>query len=84
MKSRIFAALARYGYYNAVALAVIAVCGFAHVINAISSTSLFHAVMPVWGITACIAYGLVCFATKKGSALKLLFVAGALTTFWMQ
>jgi hypothetical protein len=82
--NRLFAALARYGYYNAVALAIIAVCAVANIITAIQAPSLFAAVAPVGAFTACIAYGLLCHAWKRDSLVKLLFVAGALTTFWFQ
>lgn len=84
MKHPLLAALEKQGFYDLTALAVIGACGIAHLFNAFDSTSLFHAVMPVFGITACIAYGLICYASQKGSLLKLLFVVGALTTFWIQ
>ena len=71
-------------YYDASALAIIGLCGIAHLINAFSSTSLFTAIMPIFGVVACVAYGLVCFASSKGSIIKVLFVVGALTTFWIQ
>lgn len=71
-------------YYDAITLAIIGLCGIAHLITASNSTSLFTAIMPIFGVVACIAYGLVCFASRRGSLLKLLFVAGALTTFWIQ
>ena len=71
-------------YYDASTLAVIGLCGIAHLITATNSTSPFTAVMPIFGVVACVAYGLVCFASSRGSLLKLLFVAGALTTFWIQ
>jgi len=84
MNSNLLAALAKQGIYDLTALATIGACGVAHLISAFNSTALFQATMPVFGITACIAYGLICFASKKGSLLKLLFVVGALTTFWIQ
>ena len=71
-------------YYDATTLAIIALCGIAHLITATNSTNLFTAIMPIFGVVACIAYGLLCFASRRGSLLKLLFVAGALTTFWIQ
>ncbi|WMP16959.1 hypothetical protein [Thiothrix lacustris] len=71
-------------YYDAITLAVIGLCGIAHLINAFSSTSLFTAIMPIFGFMACMAYALVCFASSKGSIIKVLFVVGALTTFWIQ
>jgi hypothetical protein len=40
--------------------------------------------MPVFGFTACLAYGLLCFATSKNSLPKVLFVVGAFSTFWIQ
>lgn len=77
-------ALVRHGAYNLLALILIGGCAIAHLFNAISSASPFYAVMPVFGFVACVAYALLCFATKKNSLLKLLFVAGAFTTFWIQ
>ncbi|OQX07479.1 MAG: hypothetical protein BWK73_27950 [Thiothrix lacustris] len=77
-------ALAKQGAYGLLALGLIAACGVAHLFNAISSASLFTAVMPVFGFVACIAYGLLCYASRSGSLLKLLFVVGAFSTFWIQ
>lgn len=77
-------ALTRQGAYGLLALGLIAACGVAHLFNAISSASLFTAVMPVFGFMACIAYGLLCYASRIGSLLKLLFVVGAFSTFWIQ
>ena len=77
-------ALTRQGAYGLLALGLIAACAIAHLFNAISSASLFTAVMPVFGFTACLAYGLLCFATRKNSLLKVLFVVGAFSTFWIQ
>ncbi len=77
-------ALAKQGAYGLLALGLIAACGVAHLFNAISSASLFTAVMPVFGFMACIAYGLLCYASRSGSLLKLLFVVGAFSTFWIQ
>ena len=71
-------------YYDATTLGIIALCGIAHLITASSSTSLFTAIMPIFGVVACVAYALVCFASSKGSIIKVLFVVGALTTFWIQ
>lgn len=71
-------------YYDASTLAIIGLCGIAHLINAFSSTSPFTAIMPIFGFVACMAYALVCFASSKGSIIKVLFVVGALTTFWIQ
>lgn len=71
-------------YYDATTLGIIALCGIAHLINAFSSTSPFTAIMPIFGFVACMAYALVCFASSKGSIIKVLFVVGALTTFWIQ
>jgi hypothetical protein len=88
--SRLAAFFARLDWrmvYDLGTLATIALCGIAHAVNAfqaLNSPSLFASVMPVFGFTACIAYGLVCYASKKGGVLKLVFVAGALTTFWVQ
>ena len=77
-------ALAKQGAYGLLALGIIAACAIAHLFNAISSASLFTAVMPVFGFMACIAYGLLCYASRRGSLLKLLFVVGAFSTFWIQ
>lgn len=77
-------ALAKQGAYGLLALGLIAACAIAHLFNAISSASLFTAVMPVFGFMACIAYGLLCYASRSGSLLKLLFVVGAFSTFWIQ
>ncbi len=77
-------ALTRQGAYGLLALGLIAACAIAHLFNAISSASLFTAVMPVYGFTACIAFGLSCFATRKNSLLKVLLVVGAFSTFWIQ
>ena len=77
-------ALAKQGAYGLLALGLIAACGVAHLFNAISSASLFTAVMPVFEFMACIAYGLLCYASRSGSLLKLLFVVGAFSTFWIQ
>lgn len=77
-------ALMKQGAYGLLALGLIAACGVAHLFNAISSASLFTAVMPVFGFMACIAYGLLCYAYRSGSLLKLLFVVGAFSTFWIQ
>lgn len=77
-------ALTRQGAYGLLALGLIAACAIAHLFNAISSASLFTAVMPVFGFMACIAYGLLCYASRRGSLLKLLFVVGAFSTFWIQ
>ena len=77
-------ALMKQGAYGLLALGLIAACGVAHLFNAISSASLFTAVMPVFGFTACWGYGLLCFATRKNSLLKVLFVVGAFSTFWIQ
>ena len=77
-------ALAKQGAYGLLALGIIAACAIAHLFNAISSASLFTAVMPVFGFTACLAYGFLCFATRKNSLLKVLFVVGAFSTFWIQ
>ena len=73
--------------YDLGTLAIIALCGVAHAVSAyqaLNNPSLFASVMPVFGFTACVAYGLICYASKKGSLLKLVFVAGALTSFWVQ
>ena len=77
-------ALAKQGAYGLLALGIIAACAIAHLFNAISSASLFTAVMPVYGFITCIAFGLLCFATRKNSLLKVLFVVGAFSTFWIQ
>ncbi len=77
-------ALMKQGAYGLLALGLIAACVIAHLFNAISSSSLFTAVMPVFGFTACLAYGFLCFATRKNSLLKVLFVVGAFSTFWIQ
>ena len=77
-------ALAKQGAYGLLALGLIAACAIAHLITAISSTSAFTAVMPVFGFAACVAYGLICYASPAGSLLKLLFVVGAFSTFWIQ
>ena len=77
-------ALMKQGAYGLLALGLIAACAIAHLFNAISSASLFTAVMPVFGFTACIAYALLCYAFRRGSLLKLLFVGGAFSTFWIQ
>lgn len=77
-------ALVRHGAYHLFTLIIIGGCAIAHLFNAISSASLFQAVMPVFGFVACLSYALVCFATKKNSLLKVFFVAGAFTTFWIQ
>ena len=76
--------LMKQGAYGLLALGLIAACAIAHLFNAISSASLFTAVMPVFGFTACLAYGFLCFATRKNSLLKVLFVVGAFSTFWIQ
>lgn len=70
--------------YSIATLATIAVCVIAHLIAITQATAPLQAVMPVYGVVACIAYGLVCFASRKTSLFRLLFVAGALTTFWIQ
>ena len=77
-------ALMKQGAYGLLALGLIAACAIAHLFNAISSASLFTAVMPVFGFTACLAYGFLCFATRKNSLLKVLLVVGAFSTFWIQ
>ena len=77
-------ALMKQGAYGLLALGLIAACAIAHLFNAISSASLFTAVMPVFGFVACIAYALLCYASRSGSLLKLLFVVGAFSTFWIQ
>ena len=77
-------ALMKQGAYGLLALGLIAARAIAHLFNAISSASLFTAVMPVFGFTACIAYALLCYAFRRGSLLKLLFVGGAFSTFWIQ
>ena len=77
-------ALTKQRAYNLLTLGIIAACAIAHLFNAISSASLFTAVMPVFGFTACLAYGLLCFATRKNSLLKVLLVVGAFSTFWIQ
>ena len=77
-------ALMKQGAYGLLALGLIAACAIAHLFNAISSASLFTAVMPVFGFTACWGYGFLCFATRKNSLLKVLFVVGAFSTFWIQ
>ena len=77
-------ALTKQRAYNLLTLGIIAACAIAHLFNAISSASLFTAVMPVFGFMACIAYGLLCYASRSGSLLKLLFVVGAFSTFWIQ
>ena len=77
-------ALTRQGAYGLLALGIIAACAIAHLFNAISSASLFTAVMPVFGFIACWGYGFLCFATRKNSLLKVLFVVGAFSTFWIQ
>ena len=77
-------ALTRQGAYGLLALGLIAACAIAHLFNAISSASLFTAVMPVFGFTACWGYGLLCFATRKNSLLRVLLVVGAFSTFWIQ
>ena len=77
-------ALVKQGAYGLLALGLIAACAIAHLFNAISSASLFTAVMPVFGFTACWGYGLLCFATRKNSLLKVLLVVGAFSTFWIQ
>ena len=77
-------ALTKQRAYNLLTLGIIAACAIAHLFNAISSSSLFTAVMPVFGFTACLAYGFLCFATRKNSLLKVLFVVGAFSTFWIQ
>lgn len=77
-------ALMKQGAYSLLALGLIAACAIAHLFNAISSASLFTAVMPVFGFMACLAYGLLCFATRKNSLLKVLLVVGAFSTFWIQ
>jgi hypothetical protein len=70
--------------YSIATLATIAVCAIAHLIAIYQSTTPAQAVMPLYGVVACIAYGLVCYASRKTSLFRLLFVAGALTTFWIQ
>lgn len=70
--------------YDAGTLAIIGVCAIAHVITASGSTSPFTAILPVFGLVACLAYALVCFASPRRSPIKLFFVTGALTTFWIQ
>lgn len=75
--------LTKYGYRYGT-LAAIAVCGGIHLWNIKQATTPLHSVMPVYGLVACIAYGLICYAVPKASLIRLLFVAGALTTFWIQ
>lgn len=73
--------------YDLGTLAVIAICGIAHavsIVQSVQSPSLFASVMPVFGFVACIAYGFLAGSSKRGSLLKLIFVAGALTSFWVQ
>ncbi len=80
-------ALTRQGAYSLLAQGIIAACAIAHLLTIfaiINSASLFTAVMPVFGFTACLAYGFLCFATRKNSLLKVLFVVGAFSTFWIQ
>ena len=77
-------AITRQGAYDLLVLVLIAACAIAHLFNAISSASLFTAVMPVFGFTACWGYGFLCFATRKNSLLKVLLVVGAFSTFWIQ
>ena len=80
-------ALTRQGAYGLLALGLISACAIAHLFNAISSTSLFTAVMPVYGFTACMAFALGCFATgltrRKNYLLMTFFVVGAVSTFWI-
>ena len=89
-QSRFAAFFARLDWrmvYDLGTLAVIAICGIAHavsIVESIESPSLFASVMPVFGFTACIAYGLIAGSSKRGSLLKLVFVGGALTSFWVQ
>ena len=81
-------ALTRQGAYGLLALVLIAACAIAHLFNAISSSSLFTSVMPVYGFTACTAFGLGCVATgltrRKNYLLMTFFVVGAVSTFWIQ
>jgi len=84
MNHPLIIALMKQGAYGVLALGLIAACAIAHLFTAISSASLFTAVMPVSGFTACLSYALLCFATRKNSLLKALFVVGAFSTFWIQ
>lgn len=83
-----FIALTKQGAYGLLALVLIAACAIAHLFNAISSSSLFTAVMPVYGFTACTAFGLGCFAAgltrRKNYLLMTFFVVGSFSTFWIQ
>jgi hypothetical protein len=82
--NRLLAALERYGYYNVAALATIAVCAFLNLITAIQAPTLWDAVPPVGRFTACIAYGYACHEWyDRDSLVKLLFVVGALTSFYL-
>lgn len=76
--------LNRAAVYSLGTLATIAVCVIVHLITIIQATAPRQAVMPLYGVVACTAYGLVCFAFPRTSLFRLLFVAGALTTFWIQ
>ena len=89
-QSRFAAFFARLDWtmvYDLGTLAIIAICGIAHAVSiaqSAQSPSLFASVMPVFGFVACIAYALLAGSSKRGSLLKLVFVAGALTSFWIQ
>lgn len=88
MNHPVIIALTRQGAYGVLALGIIVVCAIAHLFTAISSTSLFTAVMPVYGFTACTAFALGSFATglttRKNYLLMTFFVVGAVSTFWIQ
>ena len=65
-------------------LAIIAACALAHLWVALNSSDLAKAITPAYGFVACIAFLLICFASPKTGLIRLFFVVGALTTFWIQ
>lgn len=65
-------------------LAIIAACALAHLMVALNSSDIAQASLPLFGMAGCIGYLLICFASPKTGLIRLFFVVGALTTFWIQ
>jgi hypothetical protein len=82
--NRITAFINKIGAYTLLALLVIAINAFTHIISAFESATLFQAVMPIFGVVTCIALALITFASPKTSLIKLVFVFASFTTFWVQ
>lgn len=80
----IISTLKRQGTYGLLALVMIAICIIAHLLTAANTETLYQATIPLYGAVACAALLLICFASPKTGLIRLFFVAGALTTFWIQ